>query len=183
MTRPQATRIVRTDRLPKTGKRVKIDADEEERAHLAARFGLLALGKLCCWLQFEPWKRDGVCVTGNLAVSVTHACVLTLEPVEQPIDVDFRLLYVASTSSLAAPLNSDTFYNDAEDLPEVFEGQELDAGAIMAELLADNLELFPKKPGVTLVSHEYANEAAGDTDELRQKNPFEILKSLNTEKK
>ncbi len=69
-------------RLPHKGMPVVIEADDAQRARLAADHGLLSVESWRAELLVEPWKRNGVKVSGEVEADITQQCVVTLEPVE-----------------------------------------------------------------------------------------------------
>jgi uncharacterized metal-binding protein YceD (DUF177 family) len=102
--------------------------------------------------------------------------VVTLEPVESTIDEHFEQTFVPEGSKLARIVTNEVsemvLDPDGPDLPEVFSGDTIDAGAIVGEFAALAIDPYPRKPGVDFVDH-----IEGDAeDNAGRRNPFAALK-------
>jgi uncharacterized metal-binding protein YceD (DUF177 family) len=146
--------------------RRRIEANEAERAALAALFGLPAIAALSG--EFElAHEQDGVIAASlKLRARVTQICVVTLEPFEARVAEDAKLRFVPA----AKVREGEEHVLDAETLegPDeiVFTGQVIDLGAVLAEQLALALDPYPRKPGAVL-PETAADEAAHPFAALR----------------
>ncbi|MGE0279403.1 MAG: DUF177 domain-containing protein [Rhizobiaceae bacterium] len=164
-------------RLPQKGMPVTISATEEQRKALADVHGLLEVERLEAKLLVAPWKRNGICVSGNVEADVVQACVVTLEPVPDHIDEEIDSLFLPHDSKLGrlgfeggGEIVLDA---EGEDSPEVFEGDSIDVGALAEEFFGLGINPYPRKEGATLKSGK------PDDDEARQGSAFgEKLASL-----
>ena len=102
-------------------------------------------------------------VAGHLHARVTQSCVVSLEPfetiVDAEIDVDF-----AEAGSPAAEAHG------AEDPPDLIADGKIDLGALAAEFLILNLDVYPRKPGVAFDAADVCREPK---DEI---SPFAVLR-------
>jgi uncharacterized metal-binding protein YceD (DUF177 family) len=160
MTRPEFSRPYR---LGTERREVEIEADAAERAALARRFGILAVDALSATLSLVPETSGIVRACGRLRAGVEQACVATLEPVAQQVDVplDLRILPEG-----ALPTDEDP------ESPDEIEsaGGVVDLGEAVAEQLALALDPYPRAPGV---EPELPNDPE---EEPARPNPFAALK-------
>ncbi len=166
MTRPEFSRPVR---LAPEARDVELEADAAERIALTERFGILGIGALRATLRLQPEPGGSVRARGRLRAEVEQACVVTLEPVAQRVDVplDRRILGEGE-----APAD-----DDPESPDEIeSEGGMVDLGEAVAEQLALALDTYPRAPGAELPEldpPEPAEEAAP-----ARPNPFAKLAKL-----
>lgn len=164
-------------RLPRKGMPVEIEADEKQRAALAAEHDLLSVARLRAELLVVPWKSGGVRVTGHVEAEIVQACVVTLEPVEASIREDVDAIFIPEGSSLARrvadPSGELLVDPDGPDAPELFVGDTVDVGAVAEEFFALAIDPYPRGSGA-------AATAATTVDEepARPVSPFEKLRSL-----
>lgn len=164
--------------LPAKGVRVHLDTDEKERAQLAENHGLLAVRAFSAEFQVSQWKKRGVKIKGHVQAEIVQECVITLEPVPDHIDEAVDVVMVPSDSRLAKPILHDEtgeLFIDAEgpDVPEVFEGDTIDVGALAEEFFELAINPYPRKPGVALP------QAENDPKQVEKKvHPFDVLKKI-----
>ncbi len=85
----------------------RISADNE-RAALAERFGILAIGRLDAELSIRRVRGGrAVRVEGSLTGDVTQACVVSLAPVEQKVAAEFATIYVPVEDLKPLPVDED----------------------------------------------------------------------------
>ncbi len=170
---------VNVTRLARTGLPVWLEADEGQRAALAAGHGLLAVNSFRLDLLLTPWKGDGVKVSGHVVATITQACVVTLEPVSARIDTPVDAIFVPEGSKMAVPgwIERGEMVLDAEgpDTPETFSGDSIDVGALAEEFFALAIEPYPRKADVSV---ELASEGQGAADEESHGPLYEKLRSL-----
>jgi len=145
------SRPVRVEALPKDGLGVTIEADEAERAAVAALNGLPAISKLGATFALRRAGRGAVSVSGRVRAEITQTCVVSLEPfealVDEPIDVRFAPPREEKRARRAEG-EADTVALDAEDPPDPIIDGTVDLGALAAEFMALGLDPYPRKPGV-----------------------------------
>jgi uncharacterized metal-binding protein YceD (DUF177 family) len=146
----------------------RIEANEAERAALAALFNLPGIAALSgdFWVRHE--QRGVIAARLVLRAKVTQICVITLDPFDALVAEEAALRFIpAAAIPEAAELVLDPETLDGPDeIP--YSGETIDLGAVLAEQLALALDPYPKKPGATLPP-----EAAEAAD-----NPFAALKRL-----
>jgi len=139
---PEFSRIVALARIPQAGREERLEARPEECAALARRFGIPAVNRLSAVLRLRPEPGGAVLAEGRMEGEVVQHCVVSLEPVVQPVAeaVALRIL----------PEGAD-FSEDPEGPDEVAaEGDAVDLGEALAEQLALALDPYPRAAGAAL---------------------------------
>jgi hypothetical protein len=153
--------VANVARLPQKGLPVVIDADAAQRAALAKEHELLSVENYRAELLVEPWKRNGVKVSGHVEADITQACIVTLDPVEAHIDETVDALLLPEDSKLGRQgfEGGGEILLDAEgpDSPETFSGDTIDVGALAEQFFGLAIDPYPRKQGASL-------EAAGDAE-------------------
>jgi len=166
-TRSPVSFSVHVGRLPQKGLPVLIEADEKQRAALAAEHGVLAVESYRADLEVRPWKRNGVEVAGRVTVRIVQECVVTLEPVENAIDEPVEAVFLPEQSKLGRQGfdGGGEIMIDPEgpDSPETFSGDLVDVGALAEEFFGLAIDPYPRKPGAAL--------PAADEEAPREEEP------------
>ncbi len=171
---PEFSRAVPVESLEDGETVIDIEADADERAALARRFGLLALDSLTAKVGLTPVDGGLVRVHGALAAEITQACVVTLEPVPTRVEASFERLYGADAPEEAGGPITDA---DTEESPEPFTDGAVDVGEAVAEQLALELDPFPRAPGAAFDGFSSGSKSAGD-DDTENAGPFAVLARL-----
>ncbi|KKC24200.1 YceD family protein [Sphingomonas sp. SRS2] len=165
---PEFSRPVRIDALGEGGRTLSIEADDKERAALAARFGLIALDALSAEATLRR-EADLLFAEGRIKASVMQACVASGVPVPATIEEPFTLRFVPEGEGI------EEIELDAEDFDTIdYAGGAIDLGEAVAETLALSLDPFPRSPDADAIL-----KAAGvlSEDEVVS-GPFAALKAL-----
>jgi uncharacterized metal-binding protein YceD (DUF177 family) len=159
---------------------MRLKADARELQELATLWGVLSVERLDANIKISRWKRDGARVKGKVTAKVVQACVVSLDPVESEIDEEFDELYVPEGSKLARAPAADAgeivLDPDGPDMPETFEGDAIDVGAVITEFAALGIDPYPRKPGLDFEPH-IEDKAEDD----RKPSPFAALKAWKKE--
>ena len=160
-------------RLPldqiRDGDRVDICADEQQRASLAERLGLLSLDRL---EAHAVLMRDGqkVRASGRLKASLDQACVATGDACPAHVDEQFELVFLPEPRVNGA---DDEIELGAGDLDTIFhDGSAIDLGGAIADTLALALDPYPRSVGADAA----LKEAGVLTEE--EASPFAALAAL-----
>jgi uncharacterized metal-binding protein YceD (DUF177 family) len=169
---PEFSRPVRIDTIGAGERSIALEADARERAALAERFGLLALGHLSAELRL---RRDGdmIYAEGRIRAVAEQACVASGVAVPAEVDGTFSLRFVPERADAGEEIEL-----DAEEIDTIdYAGGAIDLGETVAETLALNLDPFPRAPDADAVL-----KAAGVLSEEEAKaardGPFAALKAL-----
>lgn len=160
-------------RLPldqiRDGDRLDIIADDEERAIVADRLGLLSLQRL---EAHAVLSRDGekIGATGRLKASLEQACVATGEACPAHLDEPFELAFVPEPR---AGRPDEEVELGESDLDTIFhDGSAIDLGGAVTDTLALALDPYPRSAGADAA----LKEAGVLTEE--EASPFAALAAL-----
>lgn len=174
--RPPFSYAVKVGHISANPVTVRISADERERAGLAKLWKVSSVEELSAEMQIARWKKDGVRVRGHVTARLTQSCVVTLEPVESVISEEFEQIFVPEGSKLARIMTGENaemvLDPDGPDLPETFEGDTIDAGVTVAEMVALAIDPYPRKPDAQFADHIESDPSLKDD----KPNPFAVLK-------
>ena len=119
-------------------------------------------------LSATPWF-DGVQIEGRWRARVVQTCGVSLEDFASDLGGAFRVRLAPQGSDLLPDPEAEIPLDlEADDPPELLEGDEIDLGGYVVEHLALEIDPFPRKPGVVF-------EPPADTEE---RSPFAVLKRL-----
>ncbi len=167
---PEFSRIVRLDALGTAPHALAIEADDAERAALAARFGLVAIDRLAA--EAECVRRgDLVEVTGHIRADVVQACVATGGPLRETLDEPFTVRFVPEAQLDAQGTEEVELSSEDCDLI-AYAGGAVDLGEAVAETLILALDPYPRSPDA-----DAALKAAGVIGE-EEAGPFAALAAL-----
>ena len=139
---PEMSRPFSIERMGEAA-RVTVDADEAERAAIAARLGIESVADLGCRFELRRWEGATVQALGTLRARVRQVCVVSLESFDSDVAEDFEVRFVPEGAE------SDEIDFDAPDeIP--YSGAVIDLGEAAVEQLALALDPFPKKPGAEI---------------------------------
>ena len=189
MTRDQASppeffRPVAADRVGRDGLGLAIEANAEERAALARRFGLVSLDALSAQCRLRLVAGGMIELTASFDAQVVQECVVTLEPVPAAVHGTFDQRYALSPAVLRsfAVADDEEFDPDADDPPEALQEGAIDLGEAIAQHLSVTLDPYPRAPGVNFVAiaeeEGDATQKRREQDLVERPNPFATLAKL-----
>jgi len=173
---------VNVTRLPKLGTFIKLDITDKDiseahRQALVQHLGVQSLEQMSAQLTFRPWQRDGVKVEGEVIAALHTQCSVSLDNVPQNIKAALAARFVSPSSKLAKPqLNEDgemVIDYDGEDIPDIYEGETLDAWSIALEYLLLEIDFFARVEGA-----EFKDISTGEPADDENDSPFAVLQSL-----
>lgn len=147
---PEFSRPLLVDRVPRKGSHEFVEADEKERAALAARFSIPQIHTLSGRLLVSPWRGGGVKISGTVDVDLTQVSVVSLE------EFRTRASFTVLRYFLPSGKSDETVEDDADPLVD----GKVDLGEVVAESVGLELDPYPRKDG----------EVFGATPENPQKN-------------
>jgi uncharacterized metal-binding protein YceD (DUF177 family) len=166
------TRVLTVDTVHDTGLEISICADAAECAAVAEEVALVAIHSLAA--DFLVLKQDGsrLKVNGVLRAEVTQTCVISLEPFDTEIRADFSVNFAPAQRDIEAG-GGVLLAGDLEAADPIIDGR-IDLGALAVEFLVLNLDIYPRKPGVSFEGAEFSGDARG------KNSPFAVLQNLKT---
>lgn len=155
MSEPEFSRVVRA--YPQPPKTLRITADEAERAALAERFGIGAIGSLSADLTFAA-EGDAIAAKGRLVAELTQNCAVSGDDFPTLVDepLDFRFVPAGSLEVCDEEVEFDSSQADEID----FEGDSFDLGETVAQSLGLAIDPYAEGPGA-----DEARREAGIVDE------------------
>lgn len=167
---PDFSHIVDVRDLPQNGADYDISANEPECAGLAERFGLVRIDGFNAKLRLEARARGAVRLSGRVTAKVTHTCVVTLDLVEESVDVELDIVFRRDFEELAP--DGQELINEADFEP--LAGDSLDIGGIIAEEMALSLNPYPRAATAPMIGPD-----GGETlENLAREKPFAALEAL-----
>jgi uncharacterized metal-binding protein YceD (DUF177 family) len=157
------SRLLAVEAVPDTGLHMTICANGAERAMLATQCGVASVHSFEADFHVRRQGRGRFNVTGKLQARVTQICVVSLEPFESEISADIDVEFAPSGNW---PHEPSALQGDPPD--PIVDGQ-IDLGALAAEFLLLNLDLYPRRPGAVFEEAD----AGGKADE--RQSPFAVL--------
>ena len=129
------------------GLRIPLVADAAARSRVADLLDLPALTRLEGEVRLRPWL-DGAALDGRWSADFAQTCSVTAEPFDQSASGTFQLRAVPSGSVNAPTEEIDGDVDpEADDPPDVLDGEEIDIAAYLVEHFALELDPFPRAPG------------------------------------
>lgn len=150
--------------------RRELEANEVVRRTIARHLDVEKIDSLSANLVIRPWL-DGAEIEGRFRSVLTQLCSLTAEPIEQKISGDFtlRVLPVGSPNAPQADSGEEIDLDpEADDPPDLIEGDVIDLGGYVVEHLSLELDPFPRAPGAVFEQPE----------STEPQSPFAVLRSL-----
>ena len=137
-------RLSEVQRGPRT---LRLAADEAARARIAELLELPALSRLEGEVTVTPWL-DGADVRARWSADLQQTCSVTAEEFPSAPAGDFHVRAVPADSRAAPSPEAEVSVDpEAEDPPDVLDGDVLDLGGYLVEALALELDPFPRAPG------------------------------------
>lgn len=149
----------------------RLEADDAARAGVARLLGLVSIDALSADITVRPWM-DGAEVQASFEADLTQTCSVTADDFEETAEGEFivRVLPPGSPNAPQEPEDEIELDLEADDPPDVLEGEEIDLAGYVVEHLSLALDPFPRKPGAEFI-------APKDDADL---SPFAVLKRLKT---
>jgi len=181
MTAAEQTEFPRPLRVESVGARGRVEklaATPAECALLAKRFDILSVESLTAEIEVRPHRRDGLALSGRLVADVIQACIISLEPVPEHIEVAFERVFEPGAEDPDENFSVDDLFDpEAQDPPEPLVGGVVDLGEVVAEELALSLDPYPRAPGAEIPAAYRAEDEAAASDEAQSTHrPFSVLK-------
>lgn len=174
---PEFSRTVRVDTLGGAPRALSIGANEEERAALAGRFGLVAIERLSAEAALTRNGND-VRAVGTLSAAVTQSCVATDVPVPEQVDEPFDIIFRPQPGEVSA--EEEIELSEGELDVVFYDGASVDLGEAVAETMSLSLNPYPRSPEA-----DAALKQAGvkSEEEVAPASPLAGLKDLLEGKK
>ncbi len=139
---------VRLSEVQRSAPTLELEADVACRASIAKVLDLLALQRFTARVRVTPWL-DGLEIAARWNADIAQTCGVSLDAFDTPLSGEFTVRAVPEGSpAMGDPAGEITVDPEAEDPPDLLEGDEVDVGAYLVEHLALEVDPFPRRPGV-----------------------------------
>ena len=164
--------------LPSSGLDIRRTLEEPERQRLADRLAVKTLNKFAIdiSIRVENTKSMRVAVEGRLEATVEQSCSVTLEPVISSFSIPVSLIF--EERALDSTHLLEDIDTEKHDPPEQMIGGQFDVGDTLIQLLAVEINPFPRKLGASLENMPEAKAQLERTEESETDNPFAALAAL-----
>jgi uncharacterized metal-binding protein YceD (DUF177 family) len=157
----ELVRLVKPRALP-AGTLV-VEANGQERAALAKRFGVTAIHALKAEIDFDE-KDEAILVEGTLTATIEQPCAVTRDDFTYEISEPFSLRFVPA-GGMPEYEEDEEFELTEDDLDEIeYEGETFDLGEAIAQTLGLAIDPYREGPG----ADEVREEAGIESDEERK---------------
>lgn len=133
--------------VPDAGLEVSRDADATELAALAPELQVLACGALRADYGIRRIGEGRYLMSGKIRAEITQSCVVTLEPVEQTVDESILVEFATEAEPEQGSEDAELAVLDGDKEIEPLTGGRIDAGRVVAEIVAAAVDPYPRKLG------------------------------------
>jgi hypothetical protein len=159
------------------GDRYAWEANSDQRAALATRFGCVEIPSMEVKATITPLRKDGYFrVRGEVSACVVQNCVISLAPVTTDFEKKFELILFPEIADEAP----EPEFEEKEF--ETYIGNTVDLGEIGVIELALALDPYPRAPGVSVtdLGPGGGDKGYGVNEEghIGRNRPFEALAAL-----
>ena len=175
---PEFTIPINIAELPSSGLDIQRTLEEPPRQRLADRLAIKSLDKFTIdiSIRMENRRIPRVAVDGSLEATVLQNCSVTLELIVSKFSIPVSLIFEEEAAEPAHLLEE----TDAEgdDPPEPMIDGQFDVGDTLVQLLAVEINPFPRKPGVSLENMPEAKARLDPPEDSETNKPFAALAAL-----
>ena len=169
---PEFSSVLNVELLGPAAQRVHIEANCEQRAALADRFGVTSIESLAGDFIVERIGGGAVIrVRGKISAKLTQACVVSGAPITAEIEESVDERFAPDVEAA----DEVEFTMEDEDPPEPIVDNGIDLGEVAAQYLGVAIDPYPRLPGAEIPS-EYRVEGEESADSGQ--NPFGVLRAL-----
>ncbi|MCB2112717.1 MAG: DUF177 domain-containing protein [Parvularculaceae bacterium] len=140
-----------------------IEANEEQRAAIAARLGAPSITRLRGVFRVQP-TRGGAEIDLKLSAAVMRHCVVSLEEMIETVEEEIPMVFDRRFIEL------DDEGDNEDEWREPLEGDEIDLGELLVQHLSLALDPYPRLEGAESLLPEYRTATLS--------SPFAALKDL-----
>ena len=140
---------VRLHEVQRSGPTLIVEAAAAQRAAIAGALDLLALKRFAARVRLIPWL-DGAELDADWEADITQTCGVTLDAFDTTLSGAFRVRVAPASSPAAATETSEVSIDpEAEDPPDMLDGDAIEVGGYLVEHLALEIDPYPRRPGAS----------------------------------
>ncbi|MEM7751436.1 MAG: DUF177 domain-containing protein [Pseudomonadota bacterium] len=144
-------------------------ATNDERRAIADALAVTRCDLVSCSYDVKALHGNRFKASGLIRATFEQVCVVTLDPIEQSLEIDLNVEFWPS--SQLGSLTEEYDEPDRDDPEPIVDGQ-LEIGRVVYELLAANIDPYPRSPDAEL--ERSSSNGKGDEPD----NPFAVLADL-----
>ena len=164
--------------LPSSGITINKSTKKDVCSKIASRLAVQALESFIINISVcrgnEPTLTANV--TGEIQAKIIQACSVTLEPISSTLCIPVRLTFAEQNHDTPASLTD--IDSEEEAWPELMCGGKFDLGDVLIQLLAVEINPFPRKPEASLEESQKINGYAAEKERDIRDHPFYKLTKL-----
>ena len=146
-----------------TAEPVTLEADAQERAALAQRFGLVSISTLTATLSLEA-EGDSVCAHGTMKARFVQGCAVSGDDLPMAIEEEITLRFVPAAALEASEEGEEVELEEGQ-LDEIgYEGRNLDLGEAVAQSLALAIDPYAVGPEAEEARRRHGLVEEGESD-------------------
>ncbi|MCF8468668.1 MAG: DUF177 domain-containing protein [Sneathiella sp.] len=178
------TRLINVERAGRDAIQFDVEATEEECRALAERLDILGVSDVRAVGSLARQDASGqIALTAHLTANAVQACVVTLEPVPQEIDVEFTVFYTFDKDDLADDEEVEKVIGlEDEDPPELIVNNRINLADMISEQIALALEPYPRSRNLSDDEQPEGVDTAADDKSHEVHRPFANLRDLMSKK-
>ena len=115
-------------------------------------------------------------IIGKINATIIQACSVTLEPISSTLCIPVRLIFAEEDHYTHASLKD--FNPEEEAPPELMYRGEFDLGDVLIQLLAVEINPFPRKPETSFDDYQEINRYPTEEERNISDHPFSKLAEL-----
>jgi hypothetical protein len=162
--------------IPEEGLAVERSATAEERDAIARALDLLICHSLTARYTMGPRGGGHVHLWGTVEAVVEQSCVVTLEPLLSRVAEIFRVDFWPE-GDIPEAAGGEIDFSEQPDLEPIVAGR-VEVGNVVFQALANGIDLFPRKPGVTFEPPA----PSGSDDGSHPEGPFAALAKMKNKR-
>lgn len=142
MSTPEFSRVVKIKAI--AGAPLVLEANQAERAALAARFGIVAIESIVASVSLEQHGHD-IVASGTFSAKITQSCAISGEDFTHVLEEPIAFRFVPAN----APVEEDEMEIeiDSAELDEIdYDGESFDLGEAVAQSLGLSIDPYAEGP-------------------------------------
>ncbi len=168
---PEFSHIIRLDDIAAHKGQIVLAANDEERAALTKRFGLLELSQLEAILTLRP-DNKGIALHGRMKAALSQSCTATGEAVPENIDEPLHIRF----SNMPVVGVEEVELSNADCDVQFHDGKGIDVGEAVAQTLGLALNPYPRSPQADAILRKAGVKS--EEEAKTETSPFAALAKL-----
>ena len=177
------TRLINVERAGRDPIQFDVEATEEECRALAKGLDILGVSDVRAVGSLARQDASGrIALTAHLTAKAVQACVVTLEPVPETIDVEFTVFYTFNKDDLVDEEVEKVIGLEDEDPPELIINNRINLADMISEQIALALTPYPRSRNLSSEELPEGLGAEADDNSREVHRPFANLRDLMSKK-